>query len=109
MSEKHQDHHHQHHQHHAHNTLNIFDDLKKRNSNLLSLFEDTELLNIAAQAPAPSKDYCQLILTFHRVIYRCWKITLRGDADTKFPKEIRDSYEDFSNDEYVQRMCINLF
>lgn len=48
---------------------NVFHDLKKRNSILLTLFnlKNPEILNLGAQAPPPSKDYCQLLLTFDKV------------------------------------------
>lgn len=48
---------------------NIFHDLKDRKSILMTLFNprNTEILNIGAQAPSPSKDYCQLILTQEKV------------------------------------------
>ena len=50
---------------------NIFEELKKRNSNLLSLFnlKNNEFLNIGAQAPSPSKDYCQLLMTYDKVLH----------------------------------------
>ena len=47
-----------------------FNDLKKRKSILLNLFDakNNEILNEGAQAPSPSKDYCQLIVNNERVI-----------------------------------------
>lgn len=92
---------------HSYEIRNIFDDLKHRKSILLTLFDlDTnEVLNVAKQAPAPSKDYCQLLLTFRHVIYRVWKITLRGDSESRYPREVRDTYEDFAFDENTQRNC----
>lgn len=49
-----------------------FNDLKKRKSILLNLFDakNNEILNEGAQAPSPSKDYCQLIVNNERVINR---------------------------------------
>lgn len=103
---------HHHHHHHRNNQdddgmVNIFDELKKRKSILLTLFdaknENNELLNVATQAPAPSKDYCQLVLTYRQVIYRCWRIALRGDSESRYPREVRDNYEDFAYDENTQR------
>ena len=45
--------------------VSIFSELKKRKSILLTLFDSKscEIINIGTQAAAPSKDYCQLILT----------------------------------------------
>ena len=89
-----------------HDSFNIFHELRKRQSILYSELygknENFELLNIGAQAPSPSKDYCQLIVTQEQIVYRWWKITLRGDSDNKYPGEINDSYEDFVHDEQIQ-------
>jgi hypothetical protein len=48
---------------------NIFLELEKRHSILLTLFntENKEVINICTRAPAPSKDYCQIILNFDKV------------------------------------------
>ena len=107
----HHEHSHRHHNHHHHEEpvkfASVFDELKYKKSNLLSLFDTRtdELINIGAQAPAPSKDYCQLILNHHYVIFRRWKITLRGDSETRYPSEIKDTYEEFSHDENIQSKC----
>jgi hypothetical protein len=49
--------------------VNIFHDLQKRKSILLTLFDtkSKEVINHCAQAPSPSKDYCQLIVNFDKV------------------------------------------
>lgn len=49
----------------------IFEKLARRKSSLLTLFDDRnrEVLNIGAQAPSPSKDYCQLIVKYDKVIF----------------------------------------
>ena len=49
--------------------LNIFHDLLNRKSILLMLFDTKtkEVINHCAQAPSPSKDYCQLIVNFDKV------------------------------------------
>lgn len=86
--------------------VSVFEELKKKRSGLLSLFNmnNTEILNVACQAPSPSKDYCQLVLTHDQVIYRWWKIALRGDSESRYPGEIKDSYDDFVHDDLIQRM-----
>lgn len=83
--------------------VNIFHDLLKRKSILLTLFDtkSKEVINHCAQAPSPSKDYCQLIVNFDKVIYRWWKITLRNYGDVS-PGEIKDNFEDFDNDEIIK-------
>lgn len=104
---------HSHQQQHHHNPSEptIFDDLKRRQSILLTLFDlgSKEALNEARQAPAPSKDYCQLILTFHHVIFRRWKITLHTDSESRCPREVRDTYDDFRYDENTQREIAHVF
>lgn len=49
--------------------INIFHDLQNRKSILLTLFDTKtkEVINHCAQAPSPSKDYCQLIVNFDKV------------------------------------------
>ena len=86
-------------------SVNVFDEMKRRQSILLTLFnlKNTEIINVATQAPSPSKDYCQLVVTHKTVIYRWWKILLRGDSESRYPGEIKDSYEDFLHDETIQR------
>jgi hypothetical protein len=86
-------------------SANVFDDMKRKGSILLTLFNmnNKEIINVATQAPSPSKDYCQLILSHTQVIYRCWRITLHGDSESRYPTEIKDSYEDFLHDEAIQR------
>ena len=56
------------------------------------------LLNHAARANAPSKDYCQIYVTTQQVIFRIWTVTLRKKAAIS-PGEIKDSIEDFEHDE----------
>ena len=50
---------------------NIFHELIEKKSNLTQLFDtkSKEFLNYAATAPAPSKDYCQIMVTFDEVNY----------------------------------------
>lgn len=38
------------------------------------------LFTAEKEAPAPSKDYCNIIVTRDTVIYRWWKVTLRKDV-----------------------------
>jgi hypothetical protein len=92
--------------------VHVFRELRKRNSILLNLFENKkviEVLNIGTQAPAPSKDYCQLIMTSEKVILRRWKISLRNDSENRYPSEAKDSYEEFVYDESLQRILLFIF
>lgn len=78
--------------------LNIFNELKAKDSNLLTLFNRNEILNIACQAPSPSKNYCQLLMTHTHIIYRWWEISLHSTSDSRCPGEIKNSFDQFIND-----------
>jgi hypothetical protein len=84
---------------------NIFDKLKTDGSILLTLFNlnNQELLNMGAQAPSPSKNYCQVVLNHNNVIFRTWHISLHVNSDSRFPSENISSYDDFVHDEVLQR------
>ncbi|XP_041069862.1 F-box only protein 36-like isoform X1 [Carcharodon carcharias] len=56
------------------------------------------LFEIRAQAPAPSKDYHQLLVTDSEVIWRWWKISLRSEFRNVYPGEQKNSYQDFLDD-----------
>ena len=45
--------------------FNVFNHLKESKSILLGLFDarTKEIFELGAQAPSPSKDYCQLVMT----------------------------------------------
>ncbi|XP_030071957.1 F-box only protein 36 [Microcaecilia unicolor] len=60
------------------------------------------LFDVSSQAPAPSKDFYQLVITKTEVIVRWWKISLRSEfRDTK-PGELRESHQDFLEDSTLQ-------
>jgi len=56
------------------------------------------LLEKSGQAQAPSKDYCQLIVTTEGVVYRWWKISVRRSA-VVYPGEWAVSREDVPDDD----------
>jgi len=56
------------------------------------------LMEKTGQAPAPSKDYCQLLVTTEGVIWRWWKISLRRSA-VVYPGEWAVAREDVEDDE----------
>jgi len=87
---------------------NIFHELIEKKSNLTQLFDtkSKEFLNYAATAPAPSKDYCQIMVTFDEIIYRWWKISRRNDAEKLHPGEIKSKYDDFAHDENMQHQIL---
>lgn len=51
--------------------FNVFNHLKERKSMLLNLFDmkSKEIFELGCQAPSPSKDYCQLVMTREMVIF----------------------------------------
>lgn len=67
------------------------------------------LFEFYGTAPSPSKDYGQILITIEQVIVRWWKITLRNIEGSIYPGEIKNSYEDFSNDELAQREITRIF
>lgn len=99
---------------------NVFHNLQASNSHLLDLYDkkssntnnnkkEFEVLNVGATAPPPSKDFAQLILTSDKIVMRKWHITRRVDAESRYPSEIKDSYEDFVDDEILQREIARFF
>ncbi|XP_056420477.1 F-box only protein 36 isoform X1 [Hyla sarda] len=56
------------------------------------------LFECNGQAPAPSKDFYQLIVSRSQVILRWWKISLRSEFRTARPGELKESHEDFVDD-----------
>ncbi|XP_075125149.1 F-box only protein 36 [Leptodactylus fuscus] len=50
------------------------------------------------QAPAPSKDFYQLVVSRGEVILRWWKISLRSEFREARPGEQKESHEDFVDD-----------
>uniref|UniRef100_A0A8C8B9S4 F-box protein 36 n=1 Tax=Otus sunia TaxID=257818 RepID=A0A8C8B9S4_9STRI len=74
-----------------------------------------EVFEVRGQAPAPSKDLCQLLVTRREVIFRWWKISLRNEFRESRPGEIKESQEDFlddsslhSNYDFLERLPVPL-
>ncbi len=84
---------------------NIFSDLRSASSSLLTLFDNqNEILNISAQAPSPSKNFYQLLMTNRLIILRWWQISRRSTQDSRYPGEKKVTYEEFSeDDDLIQR------
>ncbi|XP_028586990.1 F-box only protein 36 [Podarcis muralis] len=68
---------------------------------MASLLTDT-LFEARGQAPAPSKDFYQLLVTKTEVIFRWWKISLRSEFREARPGELRETHEDFLDDPSLQ-------
>ena len=60
------------------------------------LFEKT------GQAPAPSKDFHQLLMTETEVIWRTWRISVRKDQRYIPPSQRRVPFADFDDDSLIQ-------
>ncbi|KAK6478608.1 F-box only protein 36-like isoform X1 [Huso huso] len=54
------------------------------------------------QAPAPSKDFYQLVVTKKEVIWRFWKISLRSEFRTTNPGELREMHKEYLDDYSLQ-------
>ena len=95
------------HYHLDHHSQNVFLYLKAKKSILMTLFgKNQEILNLGAQAPSPSKNYCQLIMTTDNIILRWWQISLHSNSDSRYPGENKSDYEDFVHDEIMQRIIL---
>ncbi len=48
---------------------NVYQELRKQKSILMTLFDEKnhEIVNASGTAPSPSKDFCQIIVTFDHV------------------------------------------
>ena len=72
--------------------------LKKKVLAAKKLFEAT------AQVPSPSKDFMQIIVTEKGMIWRRWKISLRGVSQGAVPQPSEEvmPHEDFKYDSTLQ-------
>ncbi|XP_063162737.1 F-box only protein 36 [Candoia aspera] len=68
---------------------------------MASLLAD-DLFEARGQAPAPSKDFYQIVVTRKEVIFRWWKISLRSEYREAKPGELKESHEDFLDDPSLQ-------
>lgn len=59
-------------------------------------------LEKTGQAPSPSKDFHQLIVQDHEVIWRTWKVSLRKDLKAIPPSQRKVPWGDFDYDEITQ-------
>ena len=71
--------------------------------------EPVVLYERRGQAPSPSKDYHQLLVTENFVIFRTWKISLRKDQIGTSPSQNKQTHEDFQYDSQVSLSIRNIF
>ncbi|XP_054840193.1 F-box only protein 36 [Eublepharis macularius] len=67
------------------------------------------LFEARGQAPAPSKDFCQLLVNRKDVVFRWWKISLRSEFREARPGELRESHDDFLDDPSLQIRIAYIF
>ena len=63
--------------------------------------KEVVLFERTSQAPSPSKDFHQLIVTESNVIWRTWKVSLRKDQMGIPPSQNKQSHADFYHDNLV--------
>ncbi|XP_013414045.1 F-box only protein 36 [Lingula anatina] len=73
------------------------------------LRHDGIILDYSDTAPAPSKDFCQILIDHWQVIFRWWKISPRNEGKKAPPGEIKESYDDFLHDDRTQSEVHRVF
>ena len=70
-----------------------------------------KLFEASAQVPSPSKDFAQILITEGGVVWRRWKITLRGisSGGVPSPNEEAMTHEDFGYDTTLQDQVERIF
>ena len=63
-----------------------------------------KLFEATAQAPSPSKDFTQIVVTEKGMVWRKWKISLRGVSQGAVPQPSEEVmlHEDFNYDASLQ-------
>ncbi|KAL4220709.1 F-box protein 36b [Mactra antiquata] len=73
------------------------------------LNEHGAIVEFSDTAVAPCKDFYHVFVTPKEIIFRTWKIVPPTRADSgKPPEEVRDSYEDFLDDERTHSEIVRL-
>lgn len=67
------------------------------------------LFEKSGQAPSPSKDFHQLLVTEGEVLFRSWRISLRKDQLKVPPSQKRVSHEDFRYDALTEADITRIF
>jgi len=68
-----------------------------------------ELLNIGTQAPAPLKDYCQLIVLKNKVTLKRYKVSLHSTWESRYPTCTSDRHREFLKDDHLQYEIESVF
>ncbi|XP_051554221.1 F-box only protein 36b [Myxocyprinus asiaticus] len=80
----------------------------QRRPGMASLLGET-LFEISGQGPAPIKDYFHFEIRPSEVIWRWWKISLRSDCRNTQPGQLRESHEDYIEDQRLQSQVAMVF
>ena len=81
------------------------DEIKRRLASKKKIASAEKLYELTGQDPAPSKDFCQLLVTVEGVIWRRWKISIRfisSHSSGPTPTEECNTYEEFVVNDNLQ-------
>ena len=80
------------------------DEAMKRMALKKDLLSAKKLFEATAQVPSPSKDFSQIIVTEKGMVWRKWKISLRGVSQGAVPQPSEEvmTHEDFQYDTTLQ-------
>ncbi|XP_074534855.1 F-box only protein 36a [Halichoeres trimaculatus] len=70
---------------------------------------EEQLFQICDQGPAPAKDFYQLAITKHEVIFRTWKISLRLGERGTAPIALKTTHHDFLHHKRLQEQVGAVF
>lgn len=87
--------------------LSVADEIARHNN----VRSARKIYEKSGQAPAPSKDYCQILVTTKGVAWRVWNITLRNTAKGWYPKPTEEimTLEDFEYDKTLHQQLEIIF
>ena len=93
----------------ANNLQNVLDsqasdELLKRVTLKKEILSAKKLFEATAQVPPPSKDFTQMVITERGMVWRKWKISLRGVSQGAVPQPSEEIllHEDFQYDSTLQ-------
>jgi hypothetical protein len=80
------------------------DEVVKRMTLKKEILSAKKLFEATAQVPSPSKDFTQIVITERGMVWRKWKISLRGVSQGAVPQPSEEVmlHEDFQYDSTLQ-------
>ena len=87
------------------------DEVLKRMTLKKEILGAKKLFEATAQVPSPSKDFTQIIITERGMVWRKWKISLRGVSQGAVPQPTEEVmlHEDFQYDSTLQVCMYHLY